>query len=117
MVLKLLGDFSDVNGNISQLQQKLDKIKMPAKFKGNFESMFSDLAKETTKYQKLLNSGFKTKGDVTGLEASGERISTLLQRIKAEMNKIEPGMLEKAFEIDPSRLREVQQEVTKFRKK
>ena len=117
MVLKLLGDFSDVNGNISQLQQKLDKIKMPAKFKGNFESMFSDLAKETTKYQKLLNSGFKTKGDVTGLEASGERISTLLQRIKAEMNKIEPGMLEKAFEIDPSRLREVQQEVTKVQEK
>ena len=117
MVLKLLGDFSDVNSDISQLQQKLDKIKLPAKFKGNFDNIFSDLTKETTKYQKLLNSGFKTKGDVTGLEASGERINTLLQRLRAEMSKIDPTALAKTFEVDPSKIREANAEVEKVQKK
>jgi hypothetical protein len=60
------------------LQKKLEKIKLPAKFKDNFDNIFSDLTKETAKYQKLLNSGFKTKKDVTGLEASGQKINTLL---------------------------------------
>ena len=117
MVLKLLGDFSDVNSDISQLQQKLDKIKLPAKFKGNFDNIFSDLTKETTKYQKFLNSGFKTKGDITGLEASGERINTLLQRLRAEMSKIDPTALAKTFEVDPSKIKEANAEVEKVQKK
>ena len=39
--------------------------------------IFTDLEKEAEKYQKHLNSGFKSKSDVTGLEKAGERIIQL----------------------------------------
>jgi hypothetical protein len=75
----------------------LNKIKMPQNLKNSFSGIFSDLSSETQKYQKLLDSGFKKKGDSTAIEQSGTRINNLLQRLKVEMDKIKTTDLESSF--------------------
>lgn len=102
--LKAIGDFSDVTGDISQVQKMLQQLKLPANLTQNFDGIFTDLTRETKKYQSLLDSGFKKKSDVTGLESSGQRINKLLQKLKQEMGKIDPSMLEKSFQVDPTAL-------------
>ena len=102
--LKAIGDFSDVTSDIQQVQQMLKKLKLPPNLEQSFESVFTDLTKETTKYQNLLNSGFKKKSDVTGLESSGQKINKLLQKMKTEMGKIDSSTLEQSFQVDPSKL-------------
>ena len=89
----------------------INKIKVPQGLKNSFDGIFEDLTKETTRYQRLLDSGFKKKGDVTGLESSGERINNLLQRLKGEMGKIDGATLERSFQIDPSKIQELQNKV------
>ena len=113
--LKAIGDFSDVTGDISQIQQMLNKIKVPQSLKNSFDGIFDDLTKETTRYQRMLDSGFKKKGDVTGLESSGERINNLLQRLKGEMGKIDGAALERSFQIDPSKIQDLQNKVATLR--
>jgi hypothetical protein len=44
---------------------------MPNDISDKLEKSFGNLDKELITFQKHLNSGFKTKGDVTGLERSG----------------------------------------------
>ena len=100
--LKAIGDFSDVTNNVQQVQQALGQLKLPPALKKSFESTFQDLSKETAKYQQLLESGFKKKGDITGLESSGDKINKLLNTLKSNMAKIDPGILQKSFKIDPS---------------
>ena len=107
--LKALGDFSDVTGDISQIQQMLNKIKVPANLKNNFDGIFEGLTKETQRYQKLLDSGFKKKSDITGLESSGTKINNLLKRLKVEMDKIKTSDLQKSFQVDPSKMQELTQ--------
>ena len=72
---KGVADFSDVQTNIATIQKALGKLNLPDSFKNNFTKTFSNLEKEFEKYQKFLNSGFKTKGDITGLEKAGTNIS------------------------------------------
>lgn len=112
--LKAIGDFSDVTGDISQVQQMLGKLNLPPNLKKSFESTFANLSKETTKYQNLLSGGFKSKGDVTGLEKSSTKISNLLRTLQADMAKIDPSILERSFQVDPSKLDALKQRMTEL---
>jgi hypothetical protein len=58
---------------------------LPADLKSKFTGIFSELEKESAKYQKYLDSGFKTKGDVTGLEKTGNRIKSLFESLASTM--------------------------------
>ena len=69
-------------------QEKVDSV---------HKCIFDDLTAETKKYQRFLDSGFKKKSDITGLEASGARINNLLKRLKVEMGKISQEDLTKSF--------------------
>lgn len=110
--IKTISDFSDVQSNVQNIQQYLNKLKLPDTIKGNFAGIFGNLEKEMAKYQKTLDSGFKTKGDITGFEKSGERISALLGRLQGEMGKLSPEILQKAFAgVDISGLKEAEQKV------
>lgn len=109
-MLKAIGDFSDVTSNVKQVQSVLNQIKVPKNLQESFTGIFDDLTAETKKYQKFLDSGFKKKSDVTGLEASGARINNLLKRLKVEMGKISQEDLEKSFQIDPSKLQNLANE-------
>lgn len=102
LYIKAISDFSDVQSNVKSVQEVINRLKLPDNLKNSFVGVFSSLEKETEKYQKLLNSGFKTKKDVTGLEQSGEKISQLLTKLHAQMGKISPDMLKNVFNIDPT---------------
>lgn len=112
--LKAIGDFSDVTGDISQVQQMLGKLNLPPNLRKSFEATFANLSKETTKYQNLLNGGFKSKGDVTGLEKSGTKINNLLKTLQADMAKIDPSILERSFQVDPTKLDALKQKMTEL---
>ena len=106
-ILKAIGDFGDVKGNIDVIQKSLNQLKLNPQLKQNFSNIFADLQKQTAKYQDYLNSGFKTKGDVTGLEKTGNKINALLNQLQTNMNKIDPSVLKESFEIDTTQFEEL----------
>lgn len=116
MQLKAVSDFSDVQKNVDLMQKALAKLKLPDDFKKNFENIFSDLEKEAIKYQRFLDSGLKTKGDITGLEKSGERISNLFNRIHKEINKISDSEIDKIFKVDDDEVKKAQEKIKTIEK-
>ena len=115
--LKMISDMADVTGNISQIQQVLNKLNVPRELKQNFVGIFSELERETKNYQNLLNSGFKNKKDVTGLEASGKRINGLMKSLSANIKKIDTSSLEQSFKIDPAEFEKLNKELTAAQEK
>ena len=107
IILKAIGDFGDVKGNIDVIQKSLNQLKLNPQLKQNFSNIFADLQKQTAKYQDYLNSGFKTKGDVTGLEKTGNKINALLNQLQTNMNKIDPSVLKESFKIDTTQFEEL----------
>ena len=116
-ILKAIGDFGDVTNNINTIQNSLKQLKLPPQLKQNFTNVFSELQKETAKYQSYLNSGFKTKGDVTGLEKTGNKINALLVQLQTNMSKIDPSILKESFTIDTSQFKELNSEIEKTQQK
>ena len=112
-----VGDFSDIAGDVNQIQKMLNKLKLPTDQKLSFSNIFDDLAKEQAKYQKYLDSGFKKKGDVTGLEASGERLDKLFKKLNSELAKISLDTLQNSFQIDTSDLDELNRKLQETRDK
>ena len=111
MRLTAIGDFSDIQNNTKTLQEALNKLQVPKKFKDSFNDIFKDLEKEVNKYQKTLDSGLKTKGDLSGLEKSGEKIINLFSRLEKQMGQISTKDLEEIFEIDPSTLAKAKKDI------
>ena len=110
--LRMVSDVSDVTGNVKQIQQVLNKIDMPKDLKQKFNGVFADLERETKNYQNLLNSGFKGKKDVTGLEASGKRINALMKTLETSMKGIHTEDLERSFKVDPASIQKLNKELT-----
>ena len=117
IILKTIGDFSDVTSNISTVQKSLNQLKLPSDLKTKFTGIFADLEKETSKYQKYLTSGFKTKGDVTGLEKTGNRIKSLFESLYSTMQKINPDILKDSFRFDTSQLDVLNKKIQQTREK
>ena len=113
--LKMISDVSDVTGNVKQIQQVLNKIDMPKDLKQKFTGVFADLERETKNYQNLLNSGFKGKKDVTGLEASGKRINALMKTLETSMKGIRAEDLERSFRVDPASIQKLNKELEEAR--
>ena len=113
IVLKGIADFKDVASNISTIQKNLNQLKLPTDLKTKFTGIFSELEKESTKYQKYLDSGFKTKGDVTGLEKTGNRIKSLFESLASTMQKINPDMLKNSFNFDTKQFDDLTQKIQK----
>ena len=111
----MVTDFSDVQSNVKNVQNVLEKLKLPDNLKNNFANVFKDFEKESEKYQKFLNSGFKTKGDVTGLEKSGERVSAILDSLTKQMTKLTPDVLAKAFVVDPTVIEQTRKNVERLK--
>lgn len=117
VILKLKGvaDFSDIKGNISTLQNYLKNLKLPTDITKKIEGSFSKLDKELETFQQHLNSGFKTKGDVTGLEKSGQRIVAEFEKIESTIEGIDTSKLRQAFQIDTSKLTQAQEKINQLR--
>jgi Skp family chaperone for outer membrane proteins len=84
---------------------------MPKDLKQKFTGVFADLERETKNYQNLLNSGFKGKKDVTGLEASGKRINALMKTLETSMKGIRTEDLERSFRVDPASIQKLNKEL------
>ena len=116
LYIKAISDFSDVQSNVKNVQQVLEKLKLPDNLKKNFTGLFTSFEKEAEKYQKFLNSGFKTKKDVTGLEQAGKNITQILTKIQSQMGSISTSHLKEVFKIDSSALVEAQNRVAEIQK-
>ena len=116
LYIKAITDFSDVQSNVKNVQQVLERLKLPDNLKKNFTGLFTSFEKEAEKYQKFLNSGFKTKKDVTGLEQAGKNIGQILTKIQSQMGSISTSHLKEVFKIDTAALAEAQNIVAEIQK-
>lgn len=117
VLLKIRGvaDFSDVKSNVNTLQGYLKKLNLPTDITKKLEGSFSKLDSELETFQQHLNSGFKTKGDVTGLEKSGQRIVAEFEKIENTIEGIDTSRLRQAFQIDTSKLTQAQERINQLR--
>ena len=96
--IKAVADMQDVISNVTNIQNALKQLKLPNDLQKSFKSTFSNLESELEKYQKLMANGFKTKGDATALERSGNNILRLYNDIINKINSMDDSTLKKAFE-------------------
>ena len=111
-VLKGIGDFSDIQSNVQTVQKAINQLQLPKNLKTNFVNVFDSLDSELVKFQKHLDSGFKKKSDVTGLEQSGERIIKLFKQLEINMQQISDKDISKSFKLSPKDLEEANRKIT-----
>ena len=110
--IKAISDFSDVQSNVQNIQQYLSKLNLPPNLKKNFEGLFGNFEKEASKFQKYLDGGLKPKGDITGLEKSGTQLSSMLKRLKTEVDKLQNENLTELFKgLDVTGIQQAEQKV------
>ena len=93
-------DISQINSSISKIQSTLSKIKLEPNLATDFTKLFNELQTEAQKFQNQLENGFKTKGDVTGLERTATKISTIFNQLTKDLNKVGTLDFSKALKID-----------------
>lgn len=110
-------DVSAIESGARKLQNSLGNLKLPPKLKTEFESAFKGLYNSVDEIQKKMQTGFKTKGDVTGLSKSAdsmvkeyEGILKLVEQLNAEGIDIK---------IDPNdpKLKGFEQQIDNLKKK
>lgn len=119
ITLKAVGDMSDVLSNVKQLQNVINQLKLPDNLKQNFIKLFSDVEKNGEKAAQALNSGFKTKGDVSNYAKNLDNIVLGLNKIQTAFGKIDPSVLQEAFSkgIDPTVLKELNDQISNLENK
>ena len=115
LLIQGVGDFSDVEKDVGSLRKVLGNLELSDGLKKSFKQTFSELESETKNYQQLLNSGFKTKKDVTGLEASGKKIDQLMDKLTKDLAKIGKKDLQKVLNFDVGPLAEAKKKVEGLR--
>ena len=115
LLIQGVGDFSDVEKDVGSLRKVLGNLELSDGLKKSFKQTFSELESETKNYQQLLNSGFKTKKDVTGLEASGKKIDQLMDKLTKDLAKIGKKDLQKVLNFDVGPLAEAKKKVESLR--
>ena len=111
MTIKANMDISQMSGSISQMQGILQKLKLPDDMRKQFNSLFSTATADLEKYQSKLQSGFKTKRDVTGLEKIGRGLEATFSSIEKEWNRLQGLDISKLVTLDPSsqaRIKEIE---------
>ena len=114
--IKAVSDFSDVQKNVSTLRRAMEELKMPKGLRDSASDIFDELEKETKKYQKAIDKGFKTKGDITGLEKTGNRITALFARLQKEIETVPKDELSKIIKLDPSIVKNTEDQIKNIKK-
>ena len=86
--IKAVLDVSDIKSNSKVIQDNLKNVGLPANMSSNFARIFKELEQETDNFKSKLEGSFNTKGDISGLEKSGQRISKLYDEISSEIEKL-----------------------------
>lgn len=95
-------DISQINSSINKIQSTLSKIKLEPNLATDFTRLFNELQTEAQKFQNQLENGFKTKGDVTGLERTASRIENIFNQLTKDFNKVGTLDFSKVLKIDSS---------------
>ena len=104
-------DISDVQANAKQIQNILKSFKMPAALSEDFEKQFKTLETEITKIQAQMKAGFKTKGDITGLEKSTKMINTVFGTLKNLYNTFENEHLMMNVDFDTDEIKQAKKDL------
>ena len=107
--LQLDMDISKISSGVSQAQGLLQKLKLPENVRKQFDQLFSKANSDLNKYQEKMKSGFKTKGDVTGIEKSGNALKNSLAQLEKEWAKLSTMDLSKMITLDSSQQQRIQQ--------
>ena len=114
--LQGLMNIADIQQKIKTLKNNLNNLNIKdSHLKNDFRNIFDELEKEIKNYQELLQNGFKTKADVSGLNKSGKQIMTLINRIVGTFESLEDVNLSNIFNIDSSTKKNIEQLNQKFR--
>ena len=100
VMLDMLMNTSNVNSGIGQIRQQLKTLKLPSNLQDSFRKSFSDLDDGVSKIQRRLNSGFKTKSDVTGLEKELKNVDNIITNIIKDYNKIGESTINKSLKLE-----------------
>lgn len=100
VMLDMLMNTSNVNSGIGQIRQQLKTLKLPSNLQDSFRKSFSDLDDGVSKIQRRLNSGFKTKNDVTGLEKELKNVDNIITNIIKDYNKIGESTINKSLKLE-----------------
>lgn len=87
--LKAVSDFNDVVNNAKQIQNALNKLKIPENLRTNFTKIFGDIEKYSEKAAQSMANGFKTKGDVSSFEKSVNGVNTSFEKLLLTISKID----------------------------
>ena len=87
--LKAVSDFNDVVSNAKQIQNALNKLKIPDNLRANFTKIFGDIEKYSEKAAQSMANGFKTKGDVSSFEKSVNGVNASFERLIQTVAKID----------------------------
>ena len=100
VMLDMLMNTSNINSGIGQIRQQLKTLKLPSNLQDSFRKSFSDLDDGVSKIQRRLNSGFKTKNDVTGLEKELKNVDNIISNIIKDYNKIGESTINKSLKLE-----------------
>lgn len=107
-------DISSIKANVGKLQNALLKLKLSDTMSNNFKNLFNSLNSELTKFETKSQSSFNKASDVSALERSGERITTIFNQIQKEMSKIDNKDLSNSFTIDINKIQQVKDIITEL---
>lgn len=106
-----LSDFSDIQDDVKSLQTYFSKLKLPKGIAKNLESSLEGLDKELLTFQKHMDSGFKTKGDITGLEKSGKKIIQTFEKIEKTIQGLDTDELKSMFSKEVTQISELEKRI------
>lgn len=107
MTLRANMDVSQISSGVNQIQGILQKLNLPANVKKQFDQLLSTATSDLEKYQQKLNSGFKTKGDLTGLEKAGNALKSSIASLEKEWSKLQSMDISSIVKLDPSAQAEI----------
>lgn len=88
LVIKTQMPVDEAKKQLADLQNSLNKLKVPDKLKESFTGTFDELNKELTKLQKKLDTGLGTKSELTGFEKTARNVEVLYGNLDKLMGKL-----------------------------
>lgn len=99
--LKLVSDVTDVQQKVGGIQKILNDLKLPPTLQNSFNQTFSKLDSELSKFQSKIKNGFKTKGDVSGLQNTAKAINSAFDKLQSDIAKVKGLDINQIFQISP----------------
>lgn len=115
MTIRANMDVSQLSAGISQIQGILQKLNLPPEVRKQFNSLIGTATSDLEKFQSKLQSGFKTKGDITGFEKISSNLQKSLANLEAEWNKLRGMDISQLMKLDSSSVAKIKEIENSFK--